>query len=48
MGDKEDSFQHHSFDIQGSRFFQTSGVFIDSPGRSAVFEATTYFAISLL
>ena len=28
---KEDSSQHHCFDIQGSEFCQTPGVFIDSP-----------------
>ena len=26
------SFQYHRFDIQGAGFFQTPGVFIDSPG----------------
>ena len=32
-GIKQDSFQYHCFDIQVAGFFQTSGVFIDSPGR---------------
>ena len=32
LGIKQGSFQHHCFDIQGARFFQTTGIFIDSPG----------------
>ena len=29
---KQDSFEHHCFDIEGSGFLQTPDVFIDSPG----------------
>ena len=32
-GTKQDSFQHHCFDTEGSGIFQTPGVFIDSHGR---------------
>ena len=32
MGNKQDRSQYHCFDIQGAGFFQTPGIFIDSPG----------------
>ena len=47
-GIKQDSFQHHCFDIEGSGFFQTQGVFIDSPGRKRVFQESVTSSNALL
>ena len=38
-GIKQDCFQYHCFGIQGAGVFQTPGVFIDSPGRIAIWDS---------